>query len=125
LQEAQAPEPPPIRQPILGTAVEGAAVHNTINLARTYRGGAVSEAESTAQGAMAPQILRVPKGTTVTFLNPAGNKTEHCATQFYEGLFNSGPIQPGKSFEYTFKETGEYFYNDCTSPRTTGKVIVY
>lgn len=123
--EAQAPEPPPVRQPILGAAVEGAAVHNTINLARTYRNGAVGETESTAQGAMAPQILRVPKGTTVTFLNPAGNKSDHCATQFYEGLFNSGPIQPGKSFDYTFKETGEYFYNDCASPRTTGKVIVY
>ena len=123
--EAATPEPPPIRQPILGSAVEGAVVNNTINLARTFRGGAVAETESTTQNSMAPQILRVPAGTTVTFLNPAGNTTPHCATQFYEGLFKSGPLKPGETFNFTFKQPGEYFYNDCTSPRTTGKVLVY
>ena len=74
---------------------------------------------------MAPQNMRVPVGTTVTFLNPSGNTTVHCATQFYEGLFNSGPLQPGQSFTFTFTRPGEYFYNDCTSPGTTGKVVVY
>ena len=49
----------------------------------------------------------------------------HCATQFYEGLFDSGPLQPGQSFTFTFTRPGEYFYNDCTSPGTTGKVVVY
>jgi hypothetical protein len=45
--------------------------------------------------------------------------------QFYEGLFSSGLIQPGQSFSYTFETPSEYFYNDCTDPRTTGKVIVH
>ena len=62
---------------------------------------------------------------SVTFTNPAGNTKPHCVTQFYEGLFSSGPIQPGQSFSFTFKTPGEYFYNDCADPRTTGKVIVY
>jgi len=123
--EAPTPEPPPIRQPILGNAVEGIDVKNTINLARSFRGGVLASTESTTQNSMAPQILRVPVGTTVTFLNPTGNTTPHCATQFYEGLFNSGPLKPGESFNFTFKQPGEYFYNDCTSPRTTGKVMVY
>jgi competence ComEA-like helix-hairpin-helix protein len=61
----------------------------------------------------------------VTFLNPSGNTTAHCATQFYEGLFDSGPLQPGQSFTFNFTRPGEYFYNDCTSPGTTGKVVVY
>jgi len=123
--EAATPEPPPIRQPILGNPVEGTVVQNTISLARTFRAGAVAATESTTQNSMAPQILRVPAGTTVTFLNPIGNTTPHCATQFFEGLFKSGPLKPGESFQFTFKQPGEYFYNDCTSPRTTGKVIVY
>jgi glucose dehydrogenase/plastocyanin len=123
--EAAAPTPPPVRQPIYATEVEGTTAKNTVNLARVWRSGKVAEVESTQMNSMAPQILRVPVGTTVTFLNPAGNTTAHCAVQFYEGLFNSGPLEPGQSFTFTFKEAGEYFYNDCTSPRTTGKVIVY
>ena len=74
---------------------------------------------------MAPQHLRVAAGTTVTFLNPPGNAKARCATQFYEGLFDTGPLQPGQSFRYTFARPGEYFYNDCASPRTTGKIVVY
>ncbi len=123
--QAVAPTPPSMRQAIFAAAVEGTAVKNTIYLNRAWRNGAPVDAESTTQNSMAPQNLRVPVGTTVTFLNPEGNKTAHCAVQFYEGLFNSGPLQPGQSFTYTFKQAGEYFYNDCTSPRTTGKVVVY
>ena len=32
---------------------------------------------------------------------------------------------PGESFQYTFAKEGEYFYNDCTDPRPTGKVVAY
>ncbi|HEX6689581.1 MAG TPA: hypothetical protein VF110_00360, partial [Burkholderiales bacterium] len=32
---------------------------------------------------------------------------------------------PGESFQYTFTRAGEYFFNDCTDPRPTGKVVVY
>lgn len=123
--QAEAPVPPSIRQPILSTAVEGAIAHNTVTLARTWSRGQVAAVESTTQNSMAPQKMRIPIGTKVTFLNPEGNKTTHCATQFYEGLFRSGPLAPGESFTYTFTKTGEYFYNDCTSPRTTGEIDVY
>ncbi len=75
--EAAAPTPPPIRQPILGNPVDGATVDNTINLARIWRNGVLGESESTTQNSMAPQILRVPAGTTVTFLNPKGNASAH------------------------------------------------
>jgi hypothetical protein len=66
----------------------------------------------------------------VTFLNPGAatfplfpNLKEHCATQFFEGLFNTR-LQPGQSFQYTFNREGEYWYNDCTDPRPTGRVQV-
>jgi hypothetical protein len=81
---------------------------------------------------MLPSRLTVPVGTTVTFTNPGdaqiggpgtGNQKEHCATQFFEGLFNFR-LQPGESAQYTFTREGEYHYNDCTDPRPVGKVIV-
>ena len=123
--EAPTPQPPPKRQPIVAASVEGSAVNNTVTVGRTWSAGAVGASESNSANAMAPQNLRVPAGTTVTFANPAGNAKAHCVAQFYEGLFSSGPIQPGQSFTFAFKTPGEYFYNDCVDPRTTGKVIVY
>ena len=82
---------------------------------------------------MLPSRLTVPIGTTVTFTNPgdaqigggpgSGNKLEHCATQFFEGKFNFR-LQPGQSAQHTFDREGEYYYNDCTDPRPTGKVVV-
>jgi hypothetical protein len=48
----------------------------------------------------------------------------HGATQFFEGLFDVR-LQPGESFTYTFTAKGEFFFNDCFSPRPTGKVEVY
>jgi plastocyanin len=66
----------------------------------------------------------VPVGTKVTFTNAGTNTQPHCATQFFEGLFNLGPLPPGQSATYTFAQAGEYYYNDCTNPQTTGKIVV-
>jgi plastocyanin len=123
---AAVPPPPTVRRPVSGTPVEGSAVGNTIVLARTYdpTTGQVGTTESTAVNAMAPTWLRVPAGTTVTFVNPADNAHAHSATQFFEGLFEF-TLQPGQSAQYTFTERGEYFFNDSFSPRPTGKVEVY
>jgi len=33
--------------------------------------------------------------------------------------------KPGESFKYTFKQKGEFFFNDCFSPRPTSKIEVY
>ena len=120
-----APKPPALRRDITATAVEGSVVNNTVVLNRGYSNGTVGAVELDTANAMAPQHLRVPVGTTVTFLNPATNGKNHCATQFFEGLFNIGPLAPGQAAAYTFSQAGEYFYNDCTSPRATGKVVVY
>jgi plastocyanin len=111
---------------VSGGPVDGSVVNNTVVLARTYNAttNTVGTTESTAVNGMAPTHLRVPVGTTVTFLNPADNVNVHGATQFFEGLFD-GRLNPGESFQYTFTRTGEYFYNDSYSPRPTGKIEVY
>lgn len=133
LPAAPTPTPPVIRRPVSGGPVEGAALPlmnpahpaNTVFLARTRSAaGVLGTAESTAVAGMAPTHMRVPVGTTVTFTNPATNPNDHCATQFFEGLFNP-KLKPGESFQYTFRQTGEFFFNDCYSPRPTGKIEVY
>ncbi|HEX2542725.1 MAG TPA: PQQ-binding-like beta-propeller repeat protein [Caldimonas sp.] len=130
--EMPTPAPLNMRRPVAGTPVEGSTVGNTIYLARTSRTtDAANARDLTASGAMNPTQMRVPVGTTVTFLNPGPaqfpqfpNQLPHCATQFFEGLFNRR-LNPGESFQYTFTREGEYFFNDCTDPRPTGKVIAY
>ncbi|CAN5206864.1 hypothetical protein BH11PSE9_BH11PSE9_00340 [soil metagenome] len=130
---SEAPAPVPIvnlRSPPDNTAATGVPA-NTIYVARS-NGTATATKDSTATSAMVPSRLTVPVGTTVTFTNPgdatfattgSGNQKEHCATQFFEGKFNFR-LQPGQSAQHTFDREGEYYYNDCTDPRPTGKVIV-
>ncbi|WP_426185644.1 PQQ-binding-like beta-propeller repeat protein [Microbacterium sp. TWP3-1-2b2] len=131
-QEGPLTAPLSIRRPVNGGAVEGSTVGNTVLLARADRtSDTAAAADSTNQAAMQPTHLRVPVGTSVTFLNPGAetfgahpNELEHCATQFFEGEFNAR-LQPGESYAHTFEKAGEYFFNDCTDPRPTGKIEVY
>jgi PQQ-dependent dehydrogenase (methanol/ethanol family) len=125
LPPAATPPPPVVRRPVSGAPVAGSVVSNTITLARTYNAttNTIGTNESTAVNGMAPTHLVVSAGTTVTFTNPATNANTHCATQFFEGLFNFR-LAPGESATYTFSQPGEYFFNDCHSPRPTGKVQV-
>ena len=116
------------RRPVDNTA-PGIVPPNEIWMARS-NGNANSTPDSTATSSMVPSVRTVPVGTTVTFRNPgvetfpnSPNLKEHCATQFFEGLFNFR-LQPGETAQYTFNREGEYFYNDCTDPRPVGKVIV-
>jgi PQQ-dependent dehydrogenase (methanol/ethanol family) len=119
--QAAAPTTPSIRQPITAAAVNGSAVGNTVLLGRT----SATSAESTvSQNAMYPQNLVVPVGTTVTFVNPAGSVNNHCADSFFEHEFDTGVLMPGQAFSFAFNTPGEYYYNDCVWPQTTGKIVV-
>lgn len=129
--EAPTPAPLAIRRPVSGNAVDGATVANTVLLGRSTRTDAAAAQDSTAANGMNPTHLRVPVGTTVTFLNPGAetfpnfpNLKPHCATQYFEGLFNLR-LNPGQSQPVRFDQEGEYFFNDCTDPRPTGKIEVF
>ena len=131
-QEGPDTAPLSIRRPVSGAAVAGDTVANTVLLARSSRTADTAAArDATTQSSMQPTHLRVPVGTTVTFRNPGAetfpnfpNLKPHCATQFFEGEFNA-KLQPGESYQHTFDRAGEYFFNDCTDPRPTGKIEVY
>ena len=131
-QEGPNTAPLTIRRPVQGTPVEGETVDNTVYLGRQDRTTDTAVArDSTSQRGITPTHLRVPVGTTVTFLNPGAetfpnfpNQLPHCATQYFEGLFNPR-LDPGQRFEFTFDRAGEYYFNDCTDPRPAGKIEVH
>lgn len=123
LAPAATPTPPEVRRPVAGNAVAGSTVANTVLLGRSSATAAEQSINSGSTNGMFPTWMTVPLGTTVTFTNPASSVNAHCATQFFEGLFNVR-LLPGQSATYTFTSVGEFFFNDCHNPRSTGKVVV-
>ena len=129
VKPAKAPAQIPARVPVGGVTIAGDTVGDTVVMGRTWDTvtGSPSPAENLAsQVAMAPAIMTVPAGTTVTFTNPAGNLESHCAESFFDPAnFKIGPIAPGHSGSYHFVKPGDYFYNDCAGfPWNTGEIIV-
>ncbi|EXG82301.1 PQQ-binding-like beta-propeller repeat protein [Cryptosporangium arvum] len=125
---AAAPTPPSKRNQIRAAAVAGSAVDNTVTLGRIWdpATGKPGTTENTvAQNAVSPQHLRIPAGTTVTFVNPADNANPHSADSFFDNEFNTGIVMPGQSKAHKFDKPGEYFYNDAFFAQNTGKVVVY
>ncbi|GAB6899151.1 outer membrane protein assembly factor BamB family protein [Kineosporia succinea] len=121
---APAPTPPSQRNQIRTAAVSGETAGNTVTLGRVWNNGPGPTENLVAQNAMSPQHLRVPRGTTITFVNPAGNASAHGAVSFFEYEFDTGTLMPGQSFQHTFERPGEYFYNDPIYPQNTGKIVV-
>ncbi|MFD9399995.1 PQQ-binding-like beta-propeller repeat protein [Streptomyces sp. NPDC060011] len=124
---AAAPVPPSKRNQIRVAAVSGATAGNTVTLGRVWDSAKAAPGTTenlVAQNAMSPQHLAISKGTTVTFTNPASNKTAHGAVAFFEAEFDTGLLMPGDSYTHTFDTPGEFFYNDPVSPQSTGKIVV-
>jgi len=117
------PKPPAIRRPVSGNPVSGASVGNTVLLGKSSAAAAEQSINSGSTNGVFPTHMQIAVGTTVTFTNPGSNANTHCATQFFEGLFNFS-LPPGQSATYTFTKPGEYFFNDCYNPRSTGKIEV-
>ena len=74
--------------------------------------------------------MRVAPGTTVTWTNDdtvvhtvtSGTSTGTVATP--DGLFDSGDLAAGESFQVTFAEEGEFPYYCAPHPWMVGRVIV-
>lgn len=66
-----------------------------------------------------PEIITVSKGTTVTWTN------RDIAVHTVTGTgFDSGNLQQGETFSYTFNEAGLFNYICTIHPYMKGKVIV-
>lgn len=124
---AKAPKLPSKRRDILVASVDGTTVQNRIILGRQWdakTNAPAGKENFTAENAMAPQVLRVPAGTTVTFLNPADSTSAHGAVAFFDPVFDTGILMPGQSSSHRLDSSGEYFFNDPLYPQNTGKIIV-
>jgi plastocyanin len=69
-----------------------------------------------------PASITVPKGTTVAFTNH--DTTAHTATSKQSGVFESGPIDPGKSAKVTLEKTGTFTYYCLFHPFMKGTIVV-
>lgn len=71
--------------------------------------------------AFIPDFVLIPVGTTVRWTNLDG--VNHTVTSD-TGVFDSGVLAPGESFEYTFNTVGSYGYFCSIHPSMTGTVLV-
>ena len=83
-----------------------------------------------AATAYTPAVLSIAVGTTVTWINndsvfhtiTSGTSNGTLATA--DGLFDSGEVQPGETFERTFDESGTFDYHCTPHPWMKGQVEV-
>jgi plastocyanin len=69
-----------------------------------------------------PDIVEISKGTTVVWTNDDG--VRHTVTSI-SGEFDSGNIDPGQTYSYTFNQAGPFEYSCRNHPSMAhGKVIV-
>jgi plastocyanin len=68
-----------------------------------------------------PSTLTVKAGTTVTWTNL--DSTNHPVASD-TGVFNSGTLNNGQSYSYTFNQTGSYPYHCTVHPSMTGTITV-
>jgi len=70
-----------------------------------------------------PANITVQPGTSVTWVN--NGQAPHTVTATDpEGAFDSGTLQPGESFSFTFKQPGTYAYYCTIHPFMKGTVTV-
>jgi plastocyanin len=79
-----------------------------------------------ADGALSPKILTIAPGTTVTWVNDEGNRHRMRSTSG-PAEFDSGDLDPGASFSFTFTLEGTHAYRDERNKDDTayqGTVVV-
>jgi plastocyanin len=80
------------------------------------------EIVSITDSGFVPNTITVPVGTTVGWTNDATANQTVSATGA-AGFFDSGLLQPGESYSYTFNGAGNYTYQSLTTG-IAGEVIV-
>ena len=100
--------------------------HDAMHGGRDARGDAVVEASGEIQVSMAgnrfePGNLRVPSGTTVTWVNR--DRVAHTATD-RDGGWDSGILREGETAAFTFAEPGIYEYFCIPHPRMRARIEV-
>lgn len=106
---------------LLATSIVGLTVGFGTNVALLGQGGTVSV--SIVDFAFNPKTITVPVGTTVRWTNN-GSAPHTVTSTSSPKAFDSGTLNPGESFEFTFKTAGQFPYRCAIHPSMTGMVIV-
>jgi plastocyanin len=69
-----------------------------------------------------PKNMTVKVGTTLTWTN--NDSVPQSVTSDTPGLFDSGALQPGGTFSYTFSQAGTFPYHSTATTTTFGSVTV-
>jgi len=69
-----------------------------------------------------PAEVTINKGDSVSWLN--SDSSQHIVVSDTAGLFDSGLLAKGASFQHIFNEAGTYNYHCSVHPSMTGKIIV-
>jgi plastocyanin len=78
-------------------------------------------ADSTAGGQFQPRVAQVPSGGIVRFVNKDSVARSVVSD---DGVFDSGPIAPGATWDWVAQGGGTYNYSDGTRPYAVGTVDV-
>lgn len=101
-------------------------MHNALLVALLGAGsmlaGTAYAAEVSMQAfAFVPATLTVHKGATVVWTNH--DEVPHSVTAA-DGTFDSGPVAPGKSFEWVASDDGAVAYHCIYHPSMTGSIEI-
>ncbi|VVB97604.1 Halocyanin [uncultured archaeon] len=69
-----------------------------------------------------PANITISKGTTVVWTQ--NDSVSHTVTIASGTGFDSGTLNQGQTFSYTFNEAGTFIYGCSIHPRMSGKIIV-
>ncbi len=80
-----------------------------------------ASAVTISSSGFAPNPLQIKVGTTVTWTNT--DSAAHTVTSD-TGLFDSGPINSGGTYIYTFSQAGTFGYHSTGDANLTGSITV-
>jgi plastocyanin len=93
----------------------------TKHVKATHTPPAPNSISITAKG-FNPDTLTVKAGDTVTWSN--ASKNAETVTSDTASLFDSGSLNTGAVYTFTFTQAGTFTYHSSDTPPLTGKVIV-
>ncbi len=103
------------------TAVLGALLAGLVVTAPAADAVTVKTVSMTASNSFLPATATVTKGTVVRWKNTGF--VGHTSTS-NTGLWNSGPVGPGKTYSRAFKKAGTFRYHCTIHSSMTGKIVV-
>lgn len=83
---------------------------------------AANQSVSIANFAFSPASVNVNVGDTVTWTNQ--DSSAHTVTSDTPGVFGSGQLAQGQTFQFTFSQAGTFAYHCAIHPTMTGTVVV-